>query len=253
MEKDTLIRNFSRYAHLYDNHAQVQNYAASLLLQEIKDFEVDNILEIGCGTGNFTRLLRNKFKPAQIKAVDISAEMVKLARDKLSGEKIEFVITDAQYLKSRESFDLITSNACLHWFNHLEDVLKGYKKLLRRGGEISFSIFGPLTFWELKESLVSISGPSALSSSNFLDREEIKQVMQKIFSEVRIKEAVFTQTHANLKELFYKIKYTGVRGDGLNGKIIFTPGLIDKLEEDYLDKFKEIKATYQVFICQGKS
>ncbi len=252
MEKDTLIRNFSRYAHLYDRHAQVQNYTASLLLEEMGDLKVNKILEIGCGTGNFTSLLRNKFKAAQIKAVDISAEMVEVARDKLSGEKIEFVIADAQYLQSRESFNLITSNACLHWFNHLEGVLKGYKKLLRRGGEVYFSIFGPLTFRELQESLSSIAKRSALSSGNFLGREGIQQMMQDNFSEVKIKEVVFTQTHVDLKELFYKIKYTGVRGNGLDGKIVFTPGLIERLEQCYLDKFKAIKVTYQVFICQGK-
>ncbi|MDO8663091.1 MAG: methyltransferase domain-containing protein [Candidatus Omnitrophota bacterium] len=253
MEKNTLVRNFSRYAHLYDSHAQVQNYTASLLLQEIKDFEVNKILEIGCGTGNFTLLLKNRFEHAQIKAIDISAEMVKIAKEKLLGRKIEFVVTDARYLELSESFNLITSNACLHWFSNPQEVLSGYKKLLRRRGAVSFSLFGPRTFWELKESLNRISKASILSSGGFLDKEGISQIMRNNFSEVKIKETVFTQTHVSLKELFYKIKYTGVRGNGLNGKITFTPGFIERLEKCYLDKFKEIKATYQVFICQGKS
>ena len=54
------------------------------------------------------------------------------------------------------------------------------------------------------------------------------------------------------EELLEKIKYSGIRGNGLVKKIYFSRGLLDKLEKAYRDKFQEIRATYQIFLCQGE-
>lgn len=252
MEKTTIIRNFSRFAHSYDAYSEVQKRSANLLLEELQEDELNRILEIGCGTGNFTILLTNKFKHAYVKAVDICEEMIEVASKKLKDKRIEFVVSDAQHLNLQESFDLITSNACLHWFDNLDEALANYKKLLKKDAVIYFSIFGPHTFWELKESLKHVLKNAVLSSDNFLDKKTVMQVMQKHFSKISLKEVVLQEKNKSLKELLQKIKYTGVRGNGIGKNMIFTPSLMDKLEKCYFEKFKEIQVTYQVFICKAK-
>ena len=252
MDKQTLIRNFSRNAHLYDDYAQVQKQVAAKLLREIKEGHSPKILEIGCGTGNYTLILRKKFRNAKIRALDICPEMVAIAKAKLKNTEVEFMIADAESVNLEESFNLVTSNACFQWFADLEAALLKYKGLLKSKGRIAFSIFGPQTFPELSRVLKYTLPDNPIEAHKFKTLDDLKEILEKNFAEVKIKEIKYTESFSRLKDLLKKIKYTGVRGNGTNGKILFNQKLLDKLEQSYLDKFKGIKATYQVFLCLGK-
>ena len=157
--KEIIKRNFSRYARYYDNYSKIQDISGIGLLSELKSDGFRNILDVGCGTGNYTGLLRERFPFAKIKAIDISGEMIEIAREKLQNKAIEFMIKDAEKIDSigiadpEESFDLISSNVSFQWFADLEKALLNYKRLLKPGGTILFSTFGPLTFYELNNSL----------------------------------------------------------------------------------------------------
>lgn len=248
MDKAIIARNFSRYAGLYDTHADIQKKAALRLLGLTKENNLAKILEIGCGTGNYTLLLKEKFKHARIKAVDISDKMIEIARGKLQGKNIEFIVADAENLCFKEEFDFITSNACFQWFSNLEDTLARYKSLLIKGGSISFSIFGPQTFWELNECLGCLFQNAAVPAAKFITVEEIKRILEKNFGKVEIEKVIFEQPFSSLRGLLNKIKYTGTRGYTEVNRS-FTAQTLKKLEKYYLEKFRKIKATYQVFFC----
>lgn len=251
MDKETVIRNFSRYAIFYDRYANIQRQTAWELLGEIKEKKISKILEIGCGTGNYTLLLRDKYKNAELKAIDISKEMIEVAKEKLKDRVVEFIVADAERKDLDESFDLITSNACFQWFEDLEGSLLKYKNLLNKKGVISFSIFGPLTFWELDSSLKDISGKISIEAARFKTPNQIKRILKINFKKIKIKETRYEESFPRLIDLFNKIKYTGIRGDGLGAKIYFGRRFLSKLEDTYLNKFTRIKATYQVFFYQG--
>ncbi len=258
MNKETLIRNFSRYADHYDKYADVQKLAALKLLGQIKETNFNSVLEIGCGSGNYTMFLRDKFNNARLKAVDISDKMIAIARDKLKGRDVDFVVTDAENAELGENFGLITSNACFQWFSDLEKALLKYKDSLHENGIISFSIFGPETFSELNASLRSITGDS-VTANDFVAKENIEMILMKFFKAVVIEEMRHVELCGSLKELLDKIKYTGIRGDGLAGKIFFGPQLAGQVEKKYWEKFstvnigqKSIPVTYQIFLCRGQ-
>ena len=249
MDKEVIIKNFSRYAHTYDSYADIQKGAAIELLGLINQNGFVKILEIGCGTGNYTRLLRDRFAKAKLQAVDISAKMIEIAFDKFKNDEVEFSVHDAERINLEKDYDLITSNACFQWFEDLESALKRYSHSLNTGGFLAFSVFGPGTFKELNESLKSL-GFSA-NGANFKSQDNLKSILEDSFEEVQIKEVLYEETFSSLKGLFEKIKYTGIRGTGAKDKTLFTPGFFKKIEENYLDKFSEIKATYQIFYCLG--
>lgn len=252
MDKRVIIRNFTKCADTYDRYADAQKIAALKLLEEIKEGSFKRILEIGCGTGNYTLLLREKFSNAEIKAVDISAGMLEVAANKLRNKKIEFSAADAETMELEGKFGLITSNACFQWFGDLPGALLRYKGLLNKNGVISFSVFGPLTFRELNASLNCIFEETPLAASSFMRKETIKKIVDKNFKAVKIKEVICEEYLPDLKSLLDKIKYSGLRGEGLNGKIFFTPRLLKRLQKVYLDKFKQIKATHQIFLCRAE-
>ena len=84
-DKAKMVRDFSRSAPLYDRYANVQFRVADALLAELRGAR-ESIFEIGCGTGHYTRLLRERYRTARLKACDISARMVEVAREKLRDE-----------------------------------------------------------------------------------------------------------------------------------------------------------------------
>lgn len=252
MDKSKIARNFSRYAHLYDQYAGVQNQAAFKLAGFLKNNNFSKILELGCGTGNYTLLLREKFRGARIKALDISEEMIRVAQNKLKNKDIEFMVADAQKPIPDNDFDLITSNACFQWLDDLGKSLRGYAKSLRKGGSVYFSIFGPQTFCELDAAFKSVLEESRPDSAYFCNCGSLKEILKDNFKSVKINEVYYNEEFGSLKGLLEKIKYSGIRGNGLGGKVYFSRTLLARLEKAYRDRFQEIRVTYQVFFCRGE-
>jgi len=252
MDKETIAKNFSRCARTYDAYAGIQNKTGGHLLGLIRRNGFKQILEIGCGTGNYTLLLKNKFKTAKLLSVDISQTMLEQARGKFRKGEIEFNLADAENLSLNRNFDLITSNACFQWFGNLNTALRGYANLLDSEGQILFSIFGPGTFKELNESLRALNPGVSANAKNFITRDRLRLFLKNSFKEIEVDECNYEEDFSCLKELLRKIKYTGTRGEGFGGKILFTREALNRLEDIYLDKYKRIKATYQVFYCGAK-
>jgi ubiquinone/menaquinone biosynthesis C-methylase UbiE len=96
------------------------------------------ILEIGTGTGSGAAILKSRFPQAQITAVDLSPEMVRIAQAKVKG--VDFQPADASRLPFPDAaFDLIAQNNVPVYFAELD-------RVLAPGGRILVaSTFGPVT------------------------------------------------------------------------------------------------------------
>ncbi|MDP2941524.1 MAG: malonyl-ACP O-methyltransferase BioC [Candidatus Omnitrophota bacterium] len=251
MDKQRIAHNFSRYAHLYDLYADVQRLAGRQLIAHLKENNYCRIIELGCGTGNYTTLLRKKFSRARIKSVDISERMLQQARQKLAGQAIDFLRADAENIDTGERFDLLTANACFQWLENPEGAFARYKTLLQPGGQILFSSFGPDTFCELAEALKSVSKEAALAAAGFLGQGKLLNLLKSNFQEAEVREEFYSESFPCLNDLLAKIKYTGARGAARNIKGNSSRRFLEELEKAYWNKFRRIKATYQVFYCRG--
>jgi len=253
IDKKIIKRNFSKYARQYDKHSLIQRNCAFRLISKIENANFKNILDIGCGTGIYTRFLRDRFRGAHIKAIDISHDMIEVAKEKFPDKKTEFIVGDAETMDFKEEFDLVTSNASLQWFTNLEKTLLKHKMLLKEKGVIAFSIFGPETFRELSEALKKLFGEdSFISSHSFVTNSEVTKILKSLLNNVTVEDARYNQKYESLAELLKNIKYSGIRGNGANRKTVWVPGIMKELEKIYLDKFKNIVARYQVFFCKGE-
>jgi len=259
INKDIIIKNFSQCANYYDRYADIQNFCALKLIERAGDDDFLNILEVGCGTGNYTKLLIDKFPKARIKAIDISKEMLLIAKKKLGDRDIKFISCNGETIDFRGHFDLITSNSCFQWFEDLEKSLYKYRDLfIPKKGTILFSIFGPLTFWELDQSLRKALGKDkGIVAANFIKREEIEKALKRSFKEIDIEEKILEKRYPSLIDILKTIKYTGTRGDHTI-KNLWTPNMISKIESIYREEFSRsisgknnIVATYQFFFCKA--
>jgi trans-aconitate 2-methyltransferase len=71
------------------------------------------IVDIGCGPGNSTRVLRQRWPRSSILGLDSSPAMIERARTEQPGE--EWRVSDAAAFDSREAYDVVFSNAALQW------------------------------------------------------------------------------------------------------------------------------------------
>jgi len=250
-DKVKMVRDFSRCAPLYDRYANVQYRVADALLAELHGAR-ESIFEIGCGTGQYTRLLRKRYRRARLKACDISVRMIEVAREKLPDEEIEFLVADAERLALDERFDLVTSNAALQWFEDLEGGLKHWGGALNDGGLFAFSIFGPETFRELDRclrlALGRAEGGGLVRSRRFLEKERIAEMLHASFGRVTVRDATFREEYPSLRALLEKIRFTGERGGGLSGGSLAQPRLLGRVEKFFEAEFGRVEATYQAFL-----
>ena len=249
MADTAAAQNFSSIAGDYDRHATVQAQAARNLLDFNPTLEPCRILEPGCGTGLYTALLANRYPNAAITAVDVSHEMLEVARQKLEEDRISFASGDAE-AQPENTYDLITSNATFQWFTDLASTIKQYRNALRPGGALTFSYFGPETYHELAEALEDATGrENIVEAARFADHADLTLLMDRHFPRWSIREERYVREFRQLRDLLRTIKHTGTRGRDTG--LRWTPGLLKRVERAYLDRHENIRATYQVFLCRG--
>lgn len=253
-----VVRRFSAGAARYEAHAHAQRLSARDLLgytgASLGTARPGNILEPGCGTGLYTRMLLDAFRGASVFGVDISDAMVRVAKRRIDDPRVRFAVTDAEEITTGR-YDLVTSNAAFQWFLSLPRTLARMASLLSGGGVLTFSFFGPQTYAELDAALRA-AGRSRkaeeggrIAAAGFHSREEIVESLSAVFPRWDVSERMYHQEFATLGDLLRSIRYTGTRGGG--ARDAWSPGRLARVEEAYRERHGGIQATYQVFLCLG--
>ena len=125
----------------YAKQSSAQFKWAKELIDRISLTGQESILDIGCGDGKITALLSQKCK--KMVGIDASKEMIQEASAQYrTYENLSLYQKDASKLNFQNEFDLIFSNATLHWIKDHTPVLKGVYESLKPGGKFFFSFAG---------------------------------------------------------------------------------------------------------------
>jgi len=103
------------------------------LLAAIPDISARAVIDLGCGPGNSTELLAQRFPAASIRGIDESGDMIAAARTRLPGVKFEHR-TIEHWLASQDSVDVILANAVLQWVPDHEALFPALVARLASGG-----------------------------------------------------------------------------------------------------------------------
>lgn len=157
-DKRQVAASFSRAAASYDAVAELQRGVGDSLLQRLPaDLAPQRWLDLGCGTGYFSRALAQRFGAEQGLAVDIAEGMLRFARER--GGAQSFIGGDAEHLPLREGCcDLMFSSLAIQWCANLGAVLGEARRVLREGGVFAFSSLCVGTLGELRASWQAVDG-----------------------------------------------------------------------------------------------
>jgi trans-aconitate 2-methyltransferase len=105
----------------------------------------EHILDVGCGNGKVTAELSRALPQGSVVGIDSSAEMGQFAAGKFSDREfanLQFKVMDARQIHFRQLFDLVVSNAALHWVDDHPSFLRGAAACLYDGGRLVVSCGG---------------------------------------------------------------------------------------------------------------
>jgi len=259
LRKQAIQVKFSRAADSYDSYAKVQTEVAQRLAAKIIPSkgisEVNTILELGCGTGNFTSLLANKFPAAKIAALDFSPEMIAKANNKLHKNNIEFICAEGEKFLEKaadKSFDLIASNGSLQWFTDHDRSLENIARLLLPGGTFLCSIFGPDSLKKLGLGLKMLFGyPGNVAADAFPDVNTLQRSLNAYFAKGTIEQELIEKQYESVHDLLVHIKKTGTGGWHQHGSPILTPARLKELDHWFVETYGSCKVNYQIHFLQA--
>ena len=128
------------------------------LLMRIPDFPVHSIADLGAGAGNVTKLIRERWPDAAVVGVEGSAEMV--AAGKKAAPEVEWLQQDLGSWHPAQPYDLIYSNAALHWLPDHATLFPSLMEKVAPGGILAVQM--PRNFGAASHLLIAetaLNGP----------------------------------------------------------------------------------------------
>ncbi|HVT13757.1 MAG TPA: methyltransferase domain-containing protein [Fimbriimonadaceae bacterium] len=118
----------------YEKFQQERSQPAYDLMDLIGPRNSMRIVDLGCGTGEHTKTLHERFRSVETIGIDTSEQML-LKAPRAVG--LKFYNADIAEFGGDSEFDLIFSNAALHWLPDHQELFTRFRKALRPGGQVA--------------------------------------------------------------------------------------------------------------------
>ena len=150
------MTNFSEIAAKYEKDSFVQKSASDRLFDLLRIMGTDDVLDIGCGTGNITRKIADQTS-GKVVGIDTSERMIEETKQNGSDQGIIFEACPVEHMPYTDSFDVIFCNSAFQWFTNPEPALKSCFRTLRQNGRMGIqapagNIYSP-NFMEAVENV----------------------------------------------------------------------------------------------------
>jgi malonyl-CoA O-methyltransferase len=245
-----ISRRFSAAAATYDRHARPQLALAQSVISMLPEMYPEQILELGAGTGQLTRLLADRFPDVLIDAIDLAEKMVAHSRAAFRRfPQISWAVGDAQTWRGTDPYPLIVSSAALHWVADLKATCENIYENLEPGGTFALGMMLQGTLKELHELRNEIA-PEKTPLITLPTYEETKACLQAAgFTLERRKHSEEEILYANAAAFLKAIHEQGVTGGRVSvGNAPLSRTELGQLVADYQENYASdggVYATYE--------
>lgn len=101
----------------------------------------ERVLDLGCGDGGLTAIISELLPEGDVLGIDASQGMIDAALPK-SRNNLRFELQDINGIGFEDAFDVIFSNAALHWIKDHAGLLRNVRRALRPNGRVRFNFAG---------------------------------------------------------------------------------------------------------------
>ncbi len=252
IDKTQARRAFSRAAARYDDVAVLQREIGQRMIDrlDLVRMRPESILDLGAGTGYAAEGLLERYPGSRVVALDFALPMLRRARRRGGWfRRPACVCADMEQIPLADgSVDLLYSNAALQWSNDVEAAFREFLRVLRPGGLLMFSTFGPDTLKELRAAWSAADGHTHVG--RFPDMHDLGDALVRArFADPVMDVDRITLTYAAVSDLMSDLKVLGAhnvttgRPRGLTGK-----GRLEAMEKAY-EAFRHngrLPASYEV-------
>ncbi|MEO7325537.1 MAG: malonyl-ACP O-methyltransferase BioC [Dokdonella sp.] len=255
LDRAHIRRAFGRAASTYEAHAVLQAEVASRLRERIDSAALapQRVLDVGCGPGRSSAELRALFPASEFIALDLALPMLRAAGAYLPGSAAR-VCADAQALPIADaSVDLVHSSLCLQWCEDPGLALAEFHRVLRPGGLLLFSTFGPGTLHELRSAFASVDATPHVS--RFIDMHDIGDALLATgFRDPVLERDDFVLTYADARTLMRELHAIGAtNADAKRQRALTGKSHLQRVFAAY-EPFRRdgvLPATYEVVYAQA--
>lgn len=255
INKKAVAHSFSKAAERYDQFAQLQRDIGVQLLTDVNRQSVEQVLDLGSGTGHFTEKLCRIYPDCQMTCLDLSQAMLEqVAKKQLP--QVSCLQGDIDNLPFAENqFDLIFSNLVVQWSEDLLGCLKQLEKSLNTGGTLHFSTLLDGSLHELKQAWKAVDQHPHTNS--FLSLDTVKEQLQRCgFTKVNVKTETRTLHYENVIEVMRALKGIGANHVhdqqplAIKGRKLIT--LLEKGYAPFVNKQGQLNLTYQICYVEAQ-
>lgn len=209
MNKPLIAERFSKAIGTYTREANIQQQIAEkmtgLLKQYLPSPPFGRVVEFGCGTGSYSRMLYQALQPKQLLLNDLCPEMETCCADLLS-QGAAFLPGDAEALSFPEETELITSCSTLQWFEDPERFFHRCSNALSSNGYLAFTTFGQENMKEIR----STTGHGL----PYRSLRELSRSLSPLYDIVHAEEEKLLRSFSTPLQVLYHLKETGATGTG---------------------------------------
>jgi malonyl-CoA O-methyltransferase len=251
-------RAYSRAAAGYAGAAVLAREVEARMLERLQYIRLEpgRILDAGCGDGRGARRLAERYPDANVTGLDFACPMLQTAR---AGEtwlrrvlkrgRVDWLCADfARLPVPAASVDLAWSNLALGCAGDPQPGMNELRRVLKVGGLLMFSCYGPDTLKELKAAFAAHD--AAPHVHGFIDMHDLGDMLSVCgFSAPVMDMEVITLTYANVDALFSDLRATGQqnvlagRRRGLTGK---EPMCAMRAEYEKLRRDGRLPASFEI-------
>lgn len=225
--KNEISKSFNTHAADYDRAAKIQHEIGTRLFERLDYMKIKPryVLDLGCGTGVFSRLLKKRYTDAQIIGIDLARDMLHEAQKK-QGWRCKWAVVNADMTAlpfPDGLFDLVFANQAIHWAQPLNEVMREMNRVMSKDACLLFSTLGPDTFKELKQAWEGVDHYA--HTNTFADMHDIGDcLLAEHFLDPVVDMEWLTMHYPSLHALLGSLKAQGVRNinqarnKGLTGK-----------------------------------